>query len=140
MRLTSLREKTEAVTDLEPNWRLYDGARHGTPRRMEAKLIQGDCLACMPELPAESIDVVITSPPYNLGIDYGAYRDTVPRDAYLQWTVDWCREVKRLLKRRLRPHRCARTCLDEVHRQVPRAFKAAAVPDPQLPNNPRLKS
>jgi site-specific DNA-methyltransferase (adenine-specific) len=65
---------------------------------MESKLIHGDCLPVMRELPAESIDVVVTSPPYNLGIGYGTYRDTVPREAYLQWTVDWCREVKRLLK------------------------------------------
>jgi site-specific DNA-methyltransferase (adenine-specific) len=65
---------------------------------MEPKLIHGDCLFAMRELPAESVDVVVTSPPYNLGIGYGAYRDTVPRDAYLKWTVEWCREVKRLLK------------------------------------------
>jgi hypothetical protein len=24
------------------------------------------------------------------------YRDTVPRDAYLKWTVEWCCEAKRL--------------------------------------------
>jgi site-specific DNA-methyltransferase (adenine-specific) len=52
----------------------------------------------MRELPAESVDVVVTSAPYNLGIGYGAYRDTVPCEAYLKWTVEWCREVKRLLK------------------------------------------
>jgi site-specific DNA-methyltransferase (adenine-specific) len=65
---------------------------------MEPKLIHGDCLLVMRELPAESVDVVVTSPPYNLGIDYGTYRDTAPREEYLRWTVDWCREVKRLLK------------------------------------------
>ena len=65
---------------------------------MEPKLIHGDCLFVMRELPAESVDVVVTSPPYNLGIGYGKYRDTVPREAYLKWTVEWCREVKRLLK------------------------------------------
>ena len=35
------------------------------------KLIHGDCLLQMRELPAESVDVVVTSPPYNLGIKYG---------------------------------------------------------------------
>jgi site-specific DNA-methyltransferase (adenine-specific) len=35
---------------------------------MEPKLIHGDCLLVMRELPAESVDVVVTSPPYNLGI------------------------------------------------------------------------
>ncbi len=65
---------------------------------MEPKLIHGDCLLVMRELPSESVDVVVTSPPYNLGIGYGAYRDTVPREAYLKWTVEWCREAKRLLR------------------------------------------
>jgi DNA modification methylase len=35
---------------------------------------------------------------YNLGIGYSAYCDTLPREEYLQWTVEWCREAKRLLK------------------------------------------
>jgi hypothetical protein len=65
---------------------------------MQMQLEHGDCLERMRLLQAESVDVVVTSPPYNLGIGYGTYRDTVPRDAYLKWTVDWCREAKRLLK------------------------------------------
>jgi hypothetical protein len=49
-------------------------------------------------MPAESVDVVITSPPYNLGVKYNSYMDTMPRQKYLEWTIEWCREVKRLLK------------------------------------------
>jgi site-specific DNA-methyltransferase (adenine-specific) len=30
-------------------------------------------------------DVVVTSPPYNLGIRYSAYRDDRPREEYLRW-------------------------------------------------------
>jgi len=52
----------------------------------------------MRDLATESIDVVVTSPPYNLGINYGKYDDTKARDEYLRWTVEWCREVKRVLK------------------------------------------
>ncbi len=33
----------------------------------------------MREMKSEFVDVVVTSPPYNLGIGYGAYRDTVTR-------------------------------------------------------------
>ena len=65
---------------------------------MESKLIHGDCLIAMRDLPAASVDVVVTSPPFNLGIDYGTYSDTGPREDYLRWTLDWCREVQRLLK------------------------------------------
>jgi site-specific DNA-methyltransferase (adenine-specific) len=65
---------------------------------MESELIHGDCLTVMRTMPAESVDVVVTSPPYNLGILYGEFNDTAPREEYLRWTVDWCRDVKRLLK------------------------------------------
>ena len=34
-----------------------------------------DCVAGMAELPDESIDLVVTSPPYNLGIRYGKFSD-----------------------------------------------------------------
>ncbi len=62
------------------------------------KFIHGDCLIQMRGLPGDLIDVVVTSPPYNLGINYGKYDDTRAREDYLQWSVAWCREVKRLLR------------------------------------------
>ena len=54
----------------------------------------------MRELPAESIDVVVTSPPYNLDIAYSAYRDDAPRATYLEWCVAWAAELQRVLKPR----------------------------------------
>ncbi|MCI4344283.1 MAG: site-specific DNA-methyltransferase [Thermoplasmata archaeon] len=33
----------------------------------------------------KSVDVVVTSPPYNLGVRYGAYRDDRPFEEYLAW-------------------------------------------------------
>jgi site-specific DNA-methyltransferase (adenine-specific) len=61
-------------------------------------LIHGDCLEQMRGLPEATVDVVVTSPPYNLGIKYGKYDDTSERADFLRWTVEWCREVKRLLR------------------------------------------
>ena len=46
------------------------GAWYASP--VKPKLIHGDCLLVMRDLPAESVDVVVTSPPYNLDIGYGA--------------------------------------------------------------------
>ena len=31
----------------------------------------GDCLEIMRDMPAASVDAVITDPPYNSGLDYG---------------------------------------------------------------------
>ena len=43
----------------------------------------GDCLEGMKELDDKSIDLVVTSPPYNLDIQYSKYKDKKPREQYL---------------------------------------------------------
>jgi site-specific DNA-methyltransferase (adenine-specific) len=58
----------------------------------------GDCLAGMKTLADEAVDVVVTSPPYNLDIAYASYRDDAPRSAYLDWCAEWAAEVRRVLK------------------------------------------
>lgn len=62
------------------------------------KLYLQDCVSGMKEhLDAGSVSVVVTSPPYNLGIGYSAYDDTVTRDQYLEWADSWAREIRRVL-------------------------------------------
>ncbi|MEO6871026.1 MAG: site-specific DNA-methyltransferase [Chthoniobacterales bacterium] len=58
----------------------------------------GDCVAGMSELAADSIDLVVTSPPYNLGIRYGKFIDTADRETYLKWCETWARAIRRLLQ------------------------------------------
>ena len=57
---------------------------------------EGDCIDVMRTLAAESIDAVITSPPYAMQrkATYGG----VPEADYPEWTVAWMREVRRVLK------------------------------------------
>lgn len=57
----------------------------------------GDCLDLLAQLPTDSVDVIVTSPPYNLGIRYRSYADTLPRAAYLDWTAQWIQAVTRVL-------------------------------------------
>jgi len=52
----------------------------------------------MPFIPDNSIDLILTSPPYNLGIDYGTYKDNLPWEEYYQWCEKWLREIFRILK------------------------------------------
>ncbi len=61
------------------------------------RLLQGDCLVELPKLDEGSIDVVVTSPPYNLGIEYAHYDDRRSRADYLAWTRQWMSAVKRVL-------------------------------------------
>ncbi len=64
----------------------------------EIQIYHRDCVEGMRELPAASVDLVVTSPPYNLGIDYRSYDDTAPREAYLEWCTGWAAEVRRVLR------------------------------------------
>jgi site-specific DNA-methyltransferase (adenine-specific) len=68
------------------------------PNGASLRFYQADCLALLPQLPAASIDAIVTSPPYNLGIRYRSYRDRLPREEYLAWTSDWIEAAKRMLK------------------------------------------
>mgnify|MGYP000920241616 FL=1 len=61
------------------------------------KLIHGDCLEVLPTFAAGSMDLVVTSPPYNLGISYKTFKDTAPREDYLVWCRTWAAEVKRVM-------------------------------------------
>jgi len=58
----------------------------------------GDCLAIMPGLQPGTVDVAVTSPPYNLGISYRGYVDRRTEDDYLDWLVRMASEVRRLMK------------------------------------------
>jgi len=57
-----------------------------------------DCIEGMREIPSDSVDVVATSPPYNLGIKYKVYDDNKAKAEYLDWTSLWTNEVRRVLK------------------------------------------
>src|SRR5436189_1895092 len=52
----------------------------------------------MSRLPDEYVDLVVTSPPYNLGVGYGKYSDRQDRQSYLQWCRKWAAQVRRILK------------------------------------------
>jgi site-specific DNA-methyltransferase (adenine-specific) len=57
-----------------------------------------DCVKGMARLPAADVDLVVTSPPYNLGVRYGKYSDRQDRQSYLKWCTAWAAQVRRLLK------------------------------------------
>ncbi len=82
------------------------------------KIIQGDCLEVMQQLPNESIDLVVTSPPYNLknstgnGMKdgrggkwknaelvngYSHHDDCMPHDEYIKWQRDCLSEMLRII-------------------------------------------
>jgi site-specific DNA-methyltransferase (adenine-specific) len=57
-----------------------------------------DCIKGMSQLPNEHVDLVVTSPPYNLGVRYRKFSDRKDRQSYLRWCRKWAAEVGRILK------------------------------------------
>ncbi|HEY7507686.1 MAG TPA: site-specific DNA-methyltransferase [Nitrososphaera sp.] len=72
----------------------YRVLRYG---KAAATLYLKDCIAGLDGLPAKSVDAVVTSPPYNIGIGYNSYSDAMPRESYLAWMEHVGVAVKRAL-------------------------------------------
>ncbi|WP_461251855.1 DNA-methyltransferase [Treponema sp. R8-4-B8] len=100
------------IIDIMPRKRFF-------PDDFTDKLINGDCLSIMKEMPNECLDLVVTSPPYNLknstgnGMKdgrggkwknaalingYSHHDDNMPHDEYAKWQRDCLSEMFRLLK------------------------------------------
>jgi site-specific DNA-methyltransferase (adenine-specific) len=62
------------------------------------KVINGDTIDVMSEMPEGWVDLVVTSPPYNVGIQYDIHNDEIVMDEYWEWSEKWLTEVYRLLK------------------------------------------
>jgi site-specific DNA-methyltransferase (adenine-specific) len=61
------------------------------------KIINSDCLKALKSLQDESVDVIITSPPYNINMET-YYKDNKNYQDYLNWLESIFTELKRILK------------------------------------------
>ena len=57
----------------------------------------GDCRYLLRDVDSGSVDLVVTSPPYNVGIDYGLYKDDLPYEEYLGNMRDVIKELYRVV-------------------------------------------
>lgn len=68
-------------------------------RDIERNMIyQGDCHDLLPTFTPESVDLVITDPPYNLKKAYTSYSDDLQKQDYIKWCNEWLYQLFRLLK------------------------------------------
>lgn len=65
---------------------------------LKYNFILGDCIDELKKMEDNSVNIVMTSPPYNIGIKYHKYDDKQPREQYLEWIFDIFIELKRILK------------------------------------------
>lgn len=62
------------------------------------KIIQGDSLEVLEQIPANAIDLVVADPPYNLGKDYGNNHDLKGFEEYLHFSRKWLKLAHEKLK------------------------------------------
>ena len=67
-----------------------------TPK--SSTILVGDCLEWLQTMDDGSVDVVITSPPYNIGLSYNSYSDRLSNDDYLEWLGRVFSAIERVLK------------------------------------------
>ncbi len=61
------------------------------------KIIQDDFLTT-DLIEKESVDLIVTSPPYNVDIHYNSFQDDVPYEKYLEFSEKWLRKAYLLMK------------------------------------------
>jgi site-specific DNA-methyltransferase (adenine-specific) len=61
-------------------------------------IINGDCIKVMKTLPEGSVDLIVTSPPYGVAIDYDVHDDDMVWEQYVEFTNSWMEQAYRVLK------------------------------------------
>lgn len=70
-----------------------------TTENPSIRLYLTECVDGMRQmLDAGSVSVVVTSPPYNIGVRYRSYDDTRPSDDYFDWIETVAMEISRVLQ------------------------------------------
>lgn len=62
------------------------------------RVINGDCRQVMSQMPTESVDLIVTSPPYGVGIEYDVHDDDMLTEEYLKFTEEWLTQAYSVLK------------------------------------------
>ena len=62
------------------------------------KIINGSCIDVMKTFPEGCVDLIVTSPPYGVGIDYDVHDDDVAFEEYIEFAKDWLTEAYKVLK------------------------------------------
>ena len=61
-------------------------------------IVLGDCIKGMDSMPKGSVDLIVADPPYNLGKDFGVWKETEREKDWLEWTHAWLASAERVLK------------------------------------------
>lgn len=68
------------------------------PEKYLNRIIQGDCLTLLRDIPDNSVDVTFADPPFNLKKKYNSTKDSLALQEYLDWCEQWIGEMVRVTK------------------------------------------
>ena len=60
------------------------------------KVIQGDAIKVIHQIPDNSVDMTFADPPFNLGKKYNSYYDKKDVSEYIEWCKLWLKEMLRI--------------------------------------------
>jgi len=92
--ITELIEEKHSLAQREKEARIEDNLYFKT----DSIRIYNDDFLKFCSIEENSIDLVVTSPPYNVDIQYENYRDAIPYDEYLVFTKKWLTKCLSLIK------------------------------------------
>jgi site-specific DNA-methyltransferase (adenine-specific) len=101
--LAAIQENAGAVGDIIRNSLKTDPKKPSKPpislETEYGRLYHGDCLALLPHIDDDSIDLIFADPPFNLNKLYPSkMNDDLKADQYLRWCESWAAECARILK------------------------------------------
>lgn len=79
--MSAEKKKKKKIAVPQPTWRVE----------------RGDCVEGLAEMPAGFANLIISDPPYNIGMPYSAYDDDKSYDEYMAWTERWLAAACRAL-------------------------------------------
>src|SRR5690348_16187682 len=89
-----------------------------TAEEIRDRLVCGDVLAVLPNLPDRSVDLMFADPPYNLTKNFNNRKSSKPSiDEYAEWLDSWLSKTVRLLKPTASVYICGEwKCSPSIHR------------------------
>lgn len=61
-------------------------------------IVCGDCLDVMADMQSQCVDLAVTSPPFNIGFDYGVYKDRLSWPEYYYWIAKVLKALFRITR------------------------------------------
>jgi len=62
------------------------------------RIYKMDAIEGLKRLPKNFADIIIADPPYNIGKDFGTFKESWSREEYIRWSNLWIKEAIRVLK------------------------------------------